>query len=727
MPKSAPIRLRRLLFQLTALGLLPLALMGGWGVHSAIEQQRRELERSMLELSRALASGIDAELDGSVSTLRSMAQSPALVNADLPLFYGTATDALRAQPDWLAVILANSTGKPLFSTTLPYGDRPPRTADPDSMARIVATGTPTVGRIALGQSGRAAFPVRVPVFIEGQLAYVLTAAVKPDRFLQMVRQQNVPPSWVISVLDSTRLRVARSKDHERTVATGASPTLAALLREERIEGVGVTRTLEGEEAITAYTRSPRHGWTVVVGAPTAPLRAALIQGFATFGAAILASLALCIALAAALSGRIVRTFAALQEQAARLGRGEPVQAVPTDVREMHQMGQALQAAAAQRLETEREREHLLESLNAALARAEEAGRAKDDFLAILGHELRNPLAPIVTALDLMDLRGDPGALRERDVMRRQVNHMRRLVDDLLDISRITRGKFALNMAPVDLRDVAMQAVDAVQQSVQGPQAAIGVETPGPVWVDGDESRLAQVVSNLVSNALRFAAHEVTVKVTSEDGQAVLRVCDDGAGMTPAALAQVFQPFYQAPQSLARSSGGLGLGLAIVRGIVDLHGGEVRAESEGPGLGSTFTVRLPARAAPSAATGPQEPAATHASRRILLVDDNVDAAQSLAELLGMLGHTVTVAHDAQGALASFAQQEPELAIFDIGLPDMDGYALAQAVRTRHPDWRGPLLALTGYGQDSDKARSKAAGFDVHLTKPVDLAQLNAALG
>jgi signal transduction histidine kinase len=150
----------------------------------------------------------------------------------------------------------------------------------------------------------------------------------------------------------------------------------------------------------------------------------LIQGFATFGAAILASLALCIALAAALSGRIVRTFAALQEQAARLGRGEPVQAVPTDVREMHQMGQALQAAAAQRLETEREREHLLESLNAALARAEEAGRAKDDFLAILGHELRNPLAPIVTALDLMDLRGDPGALRERDVMRRQVNHMR---------------------------------------------------------------------------------------------------------------------------------------------------------------------------------------------------------------------------------------------------------------------------------------------------------------
>lgn len=385
------------------------------------------------------------------------------------------------------------------------------------------------------------------------------------------------------------------------------------------------------------------------------------------------------------------------------------------------MGQALEAAARQRDVHEQERSCLLASLEEALAQARQAGVAKDSFLAMLGHELRNPLSPILTSLDLMDLRDEPSSTRERAIMRRQVTHLRRLVDDLLDVSRIASGKLAIDMRPLNLADTVRHAV------ASSPGGKVALDAPPAVWVSGDETRLAQVLNNLLSNAARFGSSDTRVTLSLDGGEALVAVIDNGAGMAAELLARVFEPFYQAPQPLARRTGGLGLGLAIVREIVGLHGGRVAAFSDGPGAGSRFEVRLPLAAAPGA-----DPASTVRgavdARRILLVDDNEDAAGSSAVLLRHLGHTVSVAHDAAEARALARVEHFDVAILDIGLPDLDGYALAAALRLDG----GPgaqqlrLVALTGYGQASDVARAMAAGFDVHLTKPATGEALQRAL-
>jgi CheY-like chemotaxis protein len=358
------------------------------------------------------------------------------------------------------------------------------------------------------------------------------------------------------------------------------------------------------------------------------------------------------------------------------------------------------------------------SLEQALDSQCEASRAKDEFLAVLGHELRNPLSPIVAALDLMDMRDEPANRRERDIMRRQVRHLKRLVDDLLDVSRISSGKLQLELGAVNLAELAREAAAAL------PGQDIEVEAPPAVWVRGDESRLAQVLNNLLSNAMRFGSAATRVSLAVVDGRAVLAVADQGIGMEPALLARVFEPFYQAPQPLARRTGGLGLGLAIVKRIVELHGGEVSAASEGPGRGSRFEVILPLAAAPAPATAQEVPAPAGA-RRVLLVDDNEDAAGVTAALLAAWGHEVHVAYTAGAALAAVEAFAADVAILDIGLPDMDGYALAGALRA-HGTPTPRLVALTGYGQQADVARAAQAGFDLHLTKPAALDDLRRAV-
>jgi signal transduction histidine kinase len=727
-----PVRLRHLLVQLTAIGFLPLILIGAWGVKTTADHQRRELERSMLDLSRALSTAVDAELDGWVGTLRTMARTPALGEANMPVFYEFAREQVRTQPDWSGVVLTDANGAVLFKTVLPYGSQDGRVVDPDSLQRAMSLRQPVIGRVAVGQAGLAAFPVRVPVADNANRQYVLTAAIQPSRILKLIQRQRNPDGWVISVHDNSGLRVARSLDHEHTVGTGPSPTLAHLMRTGPMEGVGVTRTLENVEVVTAYTRLSRYGWAVAVGAPTAALTRILAQSVAIYAGAIIASLLLCSGLALLIARRMVTAMGSLQEQAVRLGRGEPVHIEPSGIYEVNMMGLALEAAAHQREGQERERGHLLASLEQALtaqeealARAESASRAKDDFLAVLGHELRNPLSPIVSALDLMSAREQGVYQRERDVMRRQVTHLKRLVDDLLDVSRITRGKLELVMAPVNLCQVVAQAVDAANAAKQrGP--AIGVQMPDSLWVLGDESRLVQVMTSLLSNAVRFGCDgPISVTLELSAGQARLQVRDHGVGMQPDMLQHIFEPFYQAPQPLARAAGGLGLGLAIARNIVERHGGRIGAISAGQAQGSTFEVLLPAIAAPDMEAAPEPEPEAVAPRRILVVDDNLDAARGLQDLLELSGHDVAAVHSASAALDSFAAAQPEVAIIDIGLPDMNGYQLAAALRARS---RGALrlIALTGYGQGADKRRAEAAGFDLHLTKPAGIAELQRAI-
>jgi PAS domain S-box-containing protein len=367
------------------------------------------------------------------------------------------------------------------------------------------------------------------------------------------------------------------------------------------------------------------------------------------------------------------------------------------------------------------------------AQAESASRTKDEFLAMLGHELRNPLSPMLTALQLMRVRGQQS--REQDILERQVAHLTRLVDDLLDVSRITRGQLALQKQSFELLDVIARAIELASPLLEQRRDLLDVDVPQRgLGVCADRERLAQVFSNLLTNAAKYSepGSRIWISARREGNKVQAQVTDEGVGIAPEMLGEVFGLFVQQPQTIERSRGGLGLGLTIVRSLVELHGGSVSVRSLGVGHGSQFRVELPAvelaesaQAAASAsatALGTVPQPVAH-SRRILVVDDNQDAADTLKEVLTALGHDVLVAHDGPAALRNVEAFDPDIALLDIGLPVMDGYELAQHLRELREQSRPlRLVAVTGYGQESDRKRSREAGFAEHLVKPVDLNTL-----
>jgi PAS domain S-box-containing protein len=361
----------------------------------------------------------------------------------------------------------------------------------------------------------------------------------------------------------------------------------------------------------------------------------------------------------------------------------------------------------------------------------EADRRKDDFLGMLSHELRNPLAPIRNALYILDRAEPTGqqARRAKDVATRQVAHITRLVDDLLDVTRIARGKIDLRRANLDLVGLARHTADDYRSLLHDRGLTLAVEAPaGAVVVNGDETRLAQILGNLLSNAAKFtpAGGRVTISIRVEDGRAVVRVRDTGPGIEPDVLPSIFEPFTQAKQTLARTEGGLGLGLALVKGLVAMHGGEVAVTSSGGGPGTEFVVALPLASAREPDAGSRSPERTTGGTarrlRVLVIDDNRDAADSLAELVAMLGHEPVVAYDALQALARAAEQVPDVVVCDIGLPGMDGYEFARQFRELCSKYPVRLVALSGYAQPEDVANAMAAGFDEHVAKPPDPERL-----
>ena len=360
----------------------------------------------------------------------------------------------------------------------------------------------------------------------------------------------------------------------------------------------------------------------------------------------------------------------------------------------------------------------------------EANRSKDEFLAMLGHELRNPLSPIVIALQLLKQRSKGQFGTTLEVVERQVQYLIRLVDDLLDVSRITRGTVQIRKQSLRLQDAVAQGAEMAMPLIEQRHHHLDIHLAPSMRVNGDEGRLAQVIANLLTNAAKYSEPDgrITIEAHRDGGEVVLAVKDGGVGLAPELLPHVFDMFTQERQAADRSRGGLGLGLTIVRNLVELHGGTVRAESEGLGKGSTFTVRLPLAtdAPPAVEHCPARAPAGRTSRRILVVDDNEDALELLAEVLRAAGHVIMTAKDGPTALEAMKTFHADVAILDIGLPVMDGYELASRLRVELGDALPRLIALTGYGQASDRARAKRAGFAEHLTKPVDCGRLLGAL-
>jgi len=399
-------------------------------------------------------------------------------------------------------------------------------------------------------------------------------------------------------------------------------------------------------------------------------------------------------------------------------------------RALHQEREAAESRAAQQLATMRAA--LLADLEHKNEKLREADRHKNEFLGLLSHELRNPLAPILNAIYILDHAeaGSDRAQRAKAVIARQVHHLKGLVDDLLDVTRISRGKVQLRRGRVELVELVRRAIEDHQSLFLDRQIEVSLDVDGrPHCINADATRITQAVGNLLQNAAKFTntRGHVAVSVEGTGRSVVIRVADDGVGIEPEILPHVFEPFRQADTTLERSMGGLGLGLALVKGLVELHGGSAEAASEGRGRGAVFTLRLPRAAdVPIPLETPKTPAPSPLPRRrVLVIEDNHDSAETLREVLEMIGQEVAVAHDGREGVAKARATRPEIVFCDIGLPELDGYEVARRIRA-DPDLAPVLVALTGYARPDDQQRAAAAGFDHHLAKPLELERLEALL-
>ena len=379
------------------------------------------------------------------------------------------------------------------------------------------------------------------------------------------------------------------------------------------------------------------------------------------------------------------------------------------------------------LEAQRMADLQLQAMNAQLTAAD---RRKDEFLATLSHELRNPLAPMRSALDVLKLKyGSGGEERLMQAFDRQLHHLTRLVDDLMDVSRITQNRMQLRRTPVELGSLVRGAVQDMAATMAAARHTLRLSVPeAPLVVDGDATRLAQVVINLLANAAKYTPDggRIDVELGCADEHAELRVRDNGIGIPADALGAVFNMFAQLEPALDRARGGLGIGLALARGIVDLHGGQILVDSPGAGLGSEFTLRLPLVAGCAAPAETAVPASLSTPLRVLVVDDSLDTAETMALALELFGCETRVAHTAAAALELATEFAPDVALLDIGLPDYNGYELARRLRALPSGLDTTLIAATGWGQEKDRMLAQDAGFDHHLTKPIDFEQLRLLL-
>ncbi|MEO8164091.1 MAG: ATP-binding protein [Betaproteobacteria bacterium] len=631
--------LRRRLILLALVGILPLAAMSGLGLRELANRHRIQGEQAAIDISRALAIAVDGALGESVAVLDTLATAVQLDAGYPTRFNRSAQRVMALQPAWLFIHLADPSGAVVLNTKYQNGGTdPPIIPEKESFRIVLETLRPTIGNLLRAPHGEWGVPVRVPVLRNGHLRYVLSGIIKPDTILDVVNRQRVPPEWVVSVFDAKGVRVARSRDHEAFIGNPAPAALQSLMEKGSDEGYGLTTALEGERVQTAFTRSKQTGWVVAIGTPDSMTQAGIYRSLAVFGGGILLSLVFAVLAAVRITRSINRPIRELANATCEIGRGEPLKVPATDIREIAELSSALAASDA--------------AVKTSRKQAEVASQAKDEFLAMLGHELRNPLAPIVTALRLMEMRKDDSSVSERRVIERQVAHLSRLVDDLLDISRITQGKIELDLKRVSMMTVVTGALEMTQPLLEKRSKPIDVQMPTePVYARGDATRLTQVLANLLSNAARYTPNDgrIALQVGEVDGMVQICVEDSGTGIAAELLPRVFAMFVQGRQSIDRRVGGLGLGLAIVKALVQLHGGTVEAMSKGPNLGSTFVVRLP-KAEINALSGPRQDRTstirTKQSGKVLVVDDNVDAAETLALLLRSAGYEIHTAADAE---------------------------------------------------------------------------------
>jgi len=722
------MRLRTSLLLLAVVTALPLVLFAVLAAAFAVQHEYESFVSVAKSRNRAVMAAVDAEVRDTVDTLQALSVSWSnLSSDDLRALHEVAQEVLATQPTWNNILLHDTAGVQLVNASLPLGT--PLLAKPIAPRSIEAaarTLRPAVEDLAVAPllQNRLGIPVRVPVVRDGKAVYVLTAVLDPAAFQKLLAAQNLPEGWVSGLVDNKGRLIARVPPQP----PGAMASQDYLAHSRAAdEGWYRGNTLEGEDTYTAFLRSDLTGWTIGYAVP-----ATLVSGGAVHAAWLMsAGIALSLTLAAAigfwLSRRISRPMSELAGAAALLGTGKSAEKVPSTIHEVERLSKALNEAA----NAIARRDEALRLSDAELRQhAEELRRAnvsKGQFLATLSHELRNPLAPLRYGLDLLRMRRDPQGLAETEaMMERQVVHLTRLIDDLLDLSRIDRGILELRRERVAIDAIVRSGIETAKPAIEAKQQELVVRYTGtPLYVDGDPVRLSQVVSNLLNNTAKFAPSGGRIEIATrvEGNQATLSVTDNGIGFTHEDSQRIFDMFVQLDASRSQTAGGLGIGLTIVRSIVEMHGGSIEAHSAGQGKGATLVLRLPVAAAPATVeTAPVTSRPTAAQRRILVVDDNIDAADSLAEILRLERFDVRVSYDGAQALELARAFRPDVAFLDLNLPGMSGNALAAALLEEPCAHALRLVAVTGMGQKSDIEASRAAGFHAHLAKPASTDEI-----
>ena len=710
--------LRSKLLLLAAVGVVPGFLLSLVLGYFLIEHQKATSREAAEARNRTFLTAVDAQMLGYIGTLRALAASMNLDKGDLAGFHAEADRVLASQADWRNVLLLDTSGQQLMNLRFPYGAALTNEAQLDNpgFRRALATGKPTIGNLNRGPvSNSPGIAVRLPVSHDGALRYVLEFILEPEALARLMQAQGYRSSWVAGLVDHNGLFIAR---HPELVPGrhAAADFWAAIQRAPH--GWFRGRTLEGLDTYTAYETSDLTGWTAGIAIPAEELNAVVRRAAPYLLVGTLLSLLVALAFAYWLSRHIAAPIAMLADAARRIGH-EPqpgaLAAVRNDprVQEVFEVAYALESTAAllQERESLRQREQ-----HALLA----ADRAKDEFLAMLGHELRNPLSSIVASAHVLRLSkpGAAAALQAHEVIERQAQQMARLVEDLLDVSRMAMGKVTLHRERLDLAVLAERVLNTWQQTRRSRAWRTQWDLAN-VWVLADRVRMEQILLNLLDNAEKFSSGDqrIYVRVASEGPKAVLQVRDEGQGITSEELPHIFKMFVQGQQRLDRPQGGIGLGLTLVQRLAEMHGGEVSVFSAGRGQGAAFTVRLPVADTPSPPQVFKPVVSSHRSLRVLLVEDNEDGRRILEAMLTLEGHDVRTAATGEEAVRLALEWLPDIALVDIGLPDIDGYEVARRLRARVLDNAPKLVAISGFGQAGDLNNAYEAGFDLHLTKPV----------
>jgi signal transduction histidine kinase/CheY-like chemotaxis protein len=707
------MRLRSGLLMLVLATAVPLVAFAVLASALVVKHTQDNYAIAVKDRNRAFMSAVDAELKGAIVTLQALTASRALAEDDLPRFHQSMIAVLDTQPSWFNVLLLSADGEQLVNAAAPWGAQLAEApAQPQSFQAVLRTGGPAVGSV-IAQGGpfvkRPGIPVRVPVMRHGKLAYVLTALIKPEVFERLIQQQRLPAGWVSGLVDSEGQFIARVP--AKPVGSRASSEYLEHVRTSP-EGWYRGQTVEGLDTYTAHVTSELSGWSVGFAIPTKLVLGGAQRAAWLMGGGVVLSLALAVAIALWLGRRISGPIAELSSAAHGLGSSAAPIKVRTPIRELRELARALNDASR----AIRERAE-------ALSRAD---RNKSEFLAMLSHELRNPLAPLVNGLALLKARGDKDSATELAMMERQIRQLARLIDDLLDISRIDRGKLELRRERVGADAIVRSAVEIARPNIEHRNHELVLRFPGtPVYLDADPVRMAQVLSNLLNNAAKFTAPggRIEVSLKAEGEEVVICIADNGIGLAQEDTERIFDMFVQLDSSRSQAAGGLGLGLTLARSIVERHRGRIWAESEGPEKGTRFSIRLPLAPAPKGKPQLRQVRDGDASgRRILVVDDNVDAATSLASVLELSGHEVRTAFGGLEALAAAEEFQPDCVVLDLNLPGIDGVEVGRRLRETAWGRTASLIAMTGMGLPADVARTREAGFDHHMTKPVEPRQV-----